>query len=139
MQLVAADHPALRAIAHPVTDFGEARRIADAMARLLKQRKGFALAAPQVGVSLRLVVFSERAAPLPWAVVNPELSFPFLDETVQSDEGCLSIPGRRVLVTRRRAVDLTGRYLGGADLSLSLKGLPAASPSTRSTTSTASS
>lgn len=124
LSLVPPDHPALRAVAADVRDFGQARVLATAMAALLKNRRGLGLAAPQVGRSLRLVVFANAAAPLPFALANPEI-VERSEDVVASDEGCLSIPGVRRVVSRSRSVVVVGSMLGGADVRLSLSGLPA--------------
>lgn len=76
---------------------------------------GVGLAAPQIGVGLRVVIFgferSERypdAPPVPRTIlVNPEITV--LDETAEEGwEGCLSVPGLRGVVPRPRRI----RYCG---------------------------
>ena len=83
----------------------------DTMAEL----NGAGLAAPQIGVSERVVVFSVEAnprypnvEPVPSTVlINPKLT-PIGDEMEDGWEGCLSVPGLRGLVSRY----LTLRYTG---------------------------
>ena len=78
-------------------------------------RGGVGIAAPQIGVPLRVVVFgfeeSERypqAAPVPRTVlVNPVIE-PLGDEMIDGWEGCLSVPGLRGVVPRYRRI----RYRG---------------------------
>jgi peptide deformylase len=76
---------------------------------------GAGLAAPQIGVPLRVVVFGvERnprypdAEPVPYTeLVNPVLT-PLGDETEEGWEGCLSVPGLRGLVPRYRRLRYEG-------------------------------
>jgi peptide deformylase len=76
---------------------------------------GAGLAAPQIGVPLRVVVFGvERnprypdAEPVPYTeLVNPVLT-PLGDETEEGWEGCLSVPGLRGLVPRHRRLRYEG-------------------------------
>lgn len=124
LELVPPDHPALRAQAEPVADFGKARVLAVAMARILQQHRGLALAAPQVGHPLQLIVFAGSLG-LPYALANPMLAFPDPQEVMLSDEGCLSLPGQRVKVPRYRHVLLTAQWLGGAVYTARLTGLAA--------------
>lgn len=73
----------------------------------MRSLKGAGLAAPQIGVSLRVVIFGvehnpryPQAEPVPFTVLcNPELT-PLSDETEDGWEGCLSVPGMRGLVPR---------------------------------------
>ena len=68
---------------------------------------GAGLAAPQIGVSLQVVIFGVKRNPrypdaeeVPYTVlVNPEIA-PFTQELEQDWEGCLSVPGMRGMVPR---------------------------------------
>ena len=72
-------------------------------------RHGAGLAAPQIGVPLRVVIFGingnpryPEAAPIPETIlINPELT-PLGDELESDWEGCLSVPGLRAEVPRAR-------------------------------------
>lgn len=72
-------------------------------------RHGAGLAAPQIGVPLRVVIFGissnpryPDAAPIPETIlINPELT-PLGDELESAWEGCLSVPGLRAEVPRAR-------------------------------------
>ncbi|HEU0195773.1 MAG TPA: peptide deformylase [Nevskiaceae bacterium] len=82
---------------------------------------GVGLAAPQIGVGLRVVIFgferSERypnAEPVPQTVlVNPVVT-PIGDEKVEGWEGCLSVPGLRGVVPRFQRVHYRGVDAQGA-------------------------
>lgn len=77
---------------------------------------GAGIAAPQIGVSLRVVIFGVGANPrypdaeqVPYTVlVNPELH-PLGDTMVEGWEGCLSVPGLRGVVARYTRLHYTGR------------------------------
>jgi peptide deformylase len=108
--------PDLRKVSDPVLRFDESlthliRDLWDTMAA----RGGVGIAAPQIGVVLRIVVFevdnSERypeAPPVPRTVlINPEFEYPD-DEMVDGWEGCLSVPGLRGVVPRYRRIRYSG-------------------------------
>lgn len=119
-------HPALRTPAKAidaVTD--EIREIARRMIRLMHEAEGIGLAAPQVGLSIRLFVAYVPAAPgreptdrpltcleTPTVYINPKLS-ELTGPLVPFDEGCLSLPTITGHVYRPehatiRATDLSG-------------------------------
>jgi peptide deformylase len=113
--------PVLTTPAKPVTEFGRSlRRLVNDMVETMYDAPGVGLAAPQVGLSLRLFVLDDGETG-PIAVANPEL----LDaegDTLE-DEGCLSIPGpfhptSRAASIRCRGVDVEGdpRELRGEGL-----------------------
>ncbi len=89
--------PILRQVANEVTEFNaELSALADDMIETMHAAHGAGLAAPQVGVLKRLFVYDvgEGAE----TVVNPRLSDPVGEFTY--DEGCLSLPGIFVEITR---------------------------------------
>lgn len=91
--------PVLRTAADPVTDFDkQLRNLVKDLTETLRDAQGAGLAAPQIGVGLRVFAYAvggERGY-----LVNPELNFP--DEEVQDgEEGCLSFPGIYFDVKRR--------------------------------------
>jgi peptide deformylase len=91
--------PVLRTAAEPVTDFDkQLRNLVKDLTETLKDAQGAGLAAPQIGVGLR--VFAYAVGSEHGYLVNPELSFP--DEAEQDgEEGCLSFPGIYYDVKRR--------------------------------------
>jgi len=100
----------------------------DTMAAL----NGAGLAAPQIGVSLRVVIFGFEAnprypdvQPVPKTVlVNPELE-PLGAEREDGWEGCLSVPGLRGLVTRHRRLRYRGFDASGARIDRTVEGFHA--------------
>ncbi|MBF4994980.1 peptide deformylase [Arthrobacter gandavensis] len=113
--------PVLRTRAEEVTDFGPelAKLVAD-MEETMDDVDGAGLAAPQVGVSLR--VFTYRIDGVSGHVVNPvlELSDDFQEDQV---EGCLSIPGLGYPVPRRRWTRVTGQDKDGNPVTLEGEGM----------------
>ncbi len=107
----------LLAVAVPVHDFGtpELKALVEDMRDTMRDRDGAGLAAPQIGVGLRVVIFGfedsaryPEAPPVPFTVlINPELT-PLSEEAEEGWEGCLSIPGMRGLVPRYRHLRYTG-------------------------------
>ncbi len=69
------------------------------------EARGVGLAAPQIGVSLRVIVIGMPDEE-PFALVNPEIVKVTGERTV--DEGCLSVPGYRAELTRHRTVIAKG-------------------------------
>lgn len=110
-------HPLLQQVAEPVTVFNTAALdalILD-MFDTMDALNGAGLAAPQIGESLRVVIFAVEDNPrypevesVPRTVlINPTISL--LDEGLEEDwEGCLSVPGLRGLVPRYRAIHYRG-------------------------------
>jgi peptide deformylase len=92
--------PVLKSRATPVDRFDDALR--DQVARMgsiMNDALGVGLAAPQVGLSQRLLVYRVgHEAPL-IAVINPEIEWSSKDEE-ELEEGCLSLPGVHVDVDR---------------------------------------
>ena len=113
--------PALRLVAHEVTDFDDdLRRLVDRMVALMHDAQGVGLAATQVGVLRRLFVFEpDEDGPRP--VVNPRLTN-VGGEQEEDSEGCLSLQGVRVPVERPTTVVLEGQDADGADVRYELEG-----------------
>ena len=109
--------PRLRQIATPVEAFGSEtlRELVADMFDTMAAYDGAGLAAPQIGVPLRVMIFGVEAnprypdaEPVPMTVlVNPE--FEVLDATREAGwEGCLSVPGMRGIVARPRRIRYSG-------------------------------
>jgi peptide deformylase len=106
--------PVLRERALQVTTFDRGlRKLAKRMIRIMHDAPGVGLAAPQIGVLQRLLVYDVDDDPR--VLVNPQLD-EFSDEIEETDEGCLSVPGVTMPVSRPvslrvRAVDGDGEPL----------------------------
>ena len=113
--------PALREPAKPVTEFGPSlRALFDDMVETMVAAPGVGLAAPQVGLSLRLFVFDDGETG-PMFMANPELSDP-IGELLE-DEGCLSIPGPYYPTPRSARIRCTGQDLEGRPYEMIGEGL----------------
>ena len=93
--------PVLKSKATPVSTFDDALRSqVQRMGGLMHDALGVGLAAPQIGISQRLLVYQVgQDAPL-IALVNPELEWTSKGDEEIAEEGCLSIPGVGVDVER---------------------------------------
>mgnify|MGYP006279476477 CR=1 FL=1 len=102
----------------------EIRELAREMAEIMYQNEGIGLAAPQIGIGLRLItvdVSGPGSRSSLMTLINPEI----LDKEgeVESDEGCLSVSGFRGKVTRAAAVTVKALDLEGNEVTLEADGL----------------
>jgi peptide deformylase len=117
--------PVLRMRAKEVEEFDDdLRRLAERMQRLMEDANGVGLAANQVGVVRRVLVFHPDPEGEPVAVVNPVITTRG-DEAETDDEGCLSMQGIQVPVERATTVTLEGKDPEGNDVSYELSELGA--------------
>ena len=116
-EIVTLGHPVLREVAAPVGDAlpsSEVQLLIDDLVETMRAAGGAGLAAPQVGVPLRVYVSEVRDNPrypykpeLPLRVlVDPEVR-PLSEEVFEVVEGCLSIPGLRGRLSRHAEVEVT--------------------------------
>jgi peptide deformylase len=104
------------------------RDMRDTMAHL----NGAGLAAPQIGVGLRVVIFGVQSNPrypgieeVPDTVlINPEIQ-PLADEVEEGWEGCLSVPGMRGWVPRFRKIRYSGQDERGQRIERTVEGFHA--------------
>lgn len=114
-------HPVLQEPAQPVADptAAEIQRLVQDMAETMIDADGAGLAAPQVHVPLRLVMFhvpgqraaDDRTVPLT-VLINPLIT-PLSDEMDEDWEACLSVPGLTGLVPRWTSIRYSGLALDG--------------------------
>jgi peptide deformylase len=115
--------PVLREHAREVTEFDRGlRKLAKRMIRIMHDAPGVGLAAPQVGVLQRLLVYDVDDDPR--VLVNPVLE-EFSDETEESDEGCLSVPGVTMPVARSLSVRVRGSDVDGEPVDFLAEGFEA--------------
>ena len=117
--------PILRTKARPVERFDESLRDeVQRMAILMQDALGIGLAAPQVGVSHRVLVYRVEPDSPALALVNPEIQWSSKDEEI-AEEGCLSLPFVHVEVERPIAVLVRARDEHGDELVIEATGLEA--------------
>ena len=108
--------PRLSKVCAPATPGPDVANLARDLFETMYAAPGRGLAAPQIGVLLRVFVMDvtwKEGTPRPWVCINPKLRLE--GDVVSSTEGCLSIPGLTTDVARKtRAVmsytDLAGRH-----------------------------
>ena len=117
--------PVLRAKALPVERFDEAlRREVERMGELMHDALGVGLAATQLGVLHRLLVYRAYPDDPLTALVNPEIEWRS-DESETAEEGCLSLPGVHVEVERAARVRVRAQHADGERLEIEADGLTA--------------
>ncbi len=94
------------------------------MGRLMEDALGIGLAATQVGVLHRLLVYSVQADSSPVALINPRLEWSGKEKETM-EEGCLSLPGVHVDVERPVYVRVHAQDLHGAEILVEASGLEA--------------
>jgi peptide deformylase len=115
-QVVKFGDPVLRSAASPVAEFDESLAAdGERMVGLMHDAIGVGLAATQLGILRRLLVFQAGMDAVPTLLVNPEIEW-VSDEVATAEEGCLSLPGivvdvERPLFVRVRGLDATGEPL----------------------------
>jgi peptide deformylase len=119
--------PVLRMEAREVQEFDEALAgLVERMTRLMQEANGIGLAAPQVGVTRRVLVY-QAAEDGPFvALVNPRVTSTS-EELETSDEGCLSLGAATVVVPVERPLRVTveGSSPQGEPLTVEVDGLEA--------------
>ena len=115
--------PVLRSPALPVTDINqEIKELVTDMWQTMYASKGIGLAAPQVGISSRVVVIDlqeENCSQL--TLINPQI----ISGTgkVKSEEGCLSIPNFRETIQRTKQIKISATNILGEKFELEADGL----------------
>ncbi|MEK6596433.1 MAG: peptide deformylase [Pseudomonadota bacterium] len=133
-QVLKMGDPVLLAVAKPVDrlDTPELHALIQDMHDTMESLNGAGLAAPQIGVSLQVVIFgfekNQRypdAGEVPFTVlINPQLTF--LSEEKQDDwEGCLSVPGLRGMVPRYAQLRYQGMDQYGTAIDRTVNGFHA--------------
>jgi peptide deformylase len=136
LKIARMGHPMLRAPARPVEDPSApwVRRLVDDMIETMEDAGGTGIAAPQVHMPWRIVVFrvgGERLTELPGdteqdlsVLINPVLE-PIGDERALAWEGCLSVPGLRGVVPRPLRIRYRALGVDGAAIERAVAGFHA--------------
>ncbi len=110
LKIVTEEDPVLRKKAKEIDKITKRlRELAKDMLDTMYQAKGVGLAAPQVGISERLIVIDIGEGPI--VLANPSV----IESSgeIRDIEGCLSIPGRTEYITRAEKAIVTGMNLDG--------------------------
>jgi peptide deformylase len=117
--------PVLKSKASPVREFGpELRAEVERMVSIMRDGMGVGLAATQLGVLRRLLVFQAGPDSEPTALINPEIEW-LSDEVVVAEEGCLSLPRVSMDVERPLHARFSGLDVDGEPVRLEASGLEA--------------
>ncbi|HWA52758.1 MAG TPA: peptide deformylase [Solirubrobacterales bacterium] len=117
--------PVLKSKASPVREFGpELRAEVERMVGIMRDGLGVGLAATQLGVLRRLLVFQAGPDSEPTALINPEVEW-LSDEVVIAEEGCLSLPRVSMDVERPLHARFSGLDVDGEPIRIEASGLEA--------------
>ncbi len=117
--------PELQEKSVPVIDFDdEIKNLAQDMLETMYAAPGIGLAAPQIGINVRLIVVDlsvgeESGHQL--VLVNPEITGQ--EGSEQGEEGCLSVPGFTAMVKRPTNISVYGQDIAGQPRELKDEGL----------------
>lgn len=100
----------------------EIKSISSEMIDIMYENEGVGLAAPQIGISLQIIVIDIGDGP--FVMYNPEITEKN-DDQEKMEEGCLSIPGVRLKVLRSTKITIKGLDKNGEKIELKVEGLPA--------------
>jgi peptide deformylase len=131
-KIVTLPDPVLKRKARPVQKFDKnLQTLLDDMVETMRGAPGVGLAAPQIGLSERIIVIEyfereedeevEEAPKKVWALINPEI-VRASEERLMGVEGCLSIPGLIGEVERHAEVQVKGLNRHGKPMKVKAKG-----------------
>jgi peptide deformylase len=124
-QVIQFGDPVLKSKASPVSNFGpELQTEVERMYEIMRDGLGVGLAATQLGVLRRLLVFHAGPDGEPSALINPEVEW-LSEESAVAEEGCLSLPRVTMDVERPLYARFSGRDVEGAPIVLEAAGLEA--------------
>ncbi len=127
-EIVKTPDPVLRRKAHKVTTFDQDLiNLINDMVETMRQAPGVGLAAPQIGLSERIIVVEygddedENAPKKLYAVINPEI-VSASEEKVEGVEACLSVPQMAGEVERHEKIVVKGFNRHGRPIKIKLEG-----------------
>lgn len=116
--------PVLKEESRKVTDFGpELQSLVGKLRRIMEAEDGVGLAAPQVGVQKKVLVWQDPAGEEGGVLVNPRIVERSGEE--EDEEGCLSVPGYSVAVPRALRIRIEGQDETGESVAVEVEGLKA--------------
>ncbi len=124
LQVLTNPNEKLRKISRPVTDeelqSDETQKLIDNMIETMAEENGVGLAAPQVGEHMRILIAQTQNGAE--AFINPKI-ISRSRRTMESQEGCLSIPGVWGIVERSKTVKIKAKNRSGEPVRLKASGL----------------
>ena len=127
MEIVTYPDPVLKRKAHAVDNIdGEIQSLIDNMSTLMYQSSGIGLAANQVGVEKRIIIFDidykEKGKNLT-VLINPEIIV--AEDKIEFEEGCLSVPDFQGKINRKKYVQVKGIDRDGRPINIEAEDLTA--------------
>lgn len=126
--------PRLQLVSQEVSEFNalQLNALIEDMFDTMAAEDGAGLAAPQIGVNLRIAIFGfdsnprypENNAVPKTVLINPKIT-PLSDEKEAGWEGCLSVPGMRGVVSRYKKIRYTGFDSSGSTIDVEAEGFHA--------------
>ena len=124
-QVIKFGDPVLKSKASPVSNFGpELRAEVERMSAIMRDGMGVGLAATQLGVLRRLLVFQAGSDGEPTALINPKVEWSSEEGSI-AEEGCLSLPRVSMDVERPLHIRVSGRDAEGDEIEIEASGLEA--------------
>lgn len=107
-EIVKLGHPALRKVAEPVARIDSSiQALVENMKEVMRNARGLGLAAPQLGISKRILIYQMKEKEGVRVLINPQISS-MSGEQTEPREGCLSIPGLHGTVKRAKVLRVRG-------------------------------
>jgi peptide deformylase len=124
-QVIKFGDPVLKSKASLVSEFDrDLRAEIERMIAVMRDGMGVGLAATQLGILRRVLVFQAGPDSEPTALINPLIEW-FSEDIVLAEEGCLSLPGVALDIERPLHVRVSGRDVDGEPVVLEASGLEA--------------
>ncbi len=127
MDIVTYPDPVLKRKAELVENIdGDVQRLIDNLSTLMYQSSGIGLAANQVGIEKRIIIFDidykEKGKDLT-VLINPEILF--AEDKIEFEEGCLSVPDFQGKITRKKYIQVKGLDRDGKPVNIETENLTA--------------
>ncbi len=122
LDIIYSPNPILNQVCDPITDFGDMfQTLIDDMRDTMKANQGIGLAAPQVGVLDRVFICEYEKEF--YVCANPVITLG--NQEVESEEGCLSLPGLLAVVDRTDDITIEAKDRYGVPFKKTFKGMMA--------------
>ena len=127
IEIVTYPDPVLNRKAEPVENIdGDIQNLIDTMSKLMYQASGIGLAANQVGVTKRVIIFDinykEKGKDLT-VLINPTIVL--AEDSIVFEEGCLSVPDFQGKITRKKYIKAQGVDRNGKPIDIEAEDLAA--------------